>query len=139
MDDSPEVKKARTESAFREVNERIAESAERFDAGSTEFICECADPDCIHRVEASLDEYEEVREDGATFLLAPGHGDAVLFNVFGADLNTERHAAHFPVVILETGRLPFALIDMDANIGGKQFFRQTGYRFHDRSLFVRSE
>ena len=81
MDDSPEVKKARTESAFREVNERIAESAERFDAGSTEFICECADPDCIHRVEASLDEYEEVREDGATFLLAPGHGDGSIERV----------------------------------------------------------
>jgi len=81
MDDSPEVKKARTESAFREVNERIAESAERFDAGSTEFICECADPDCTHRVEASLDEYEEVREDGATFLLAPGHGDGSIERV----------------------------------------------------------
>ena len=81
MDDSPEVKKARTESAFREVNERIAESAGRFDAGSTEFICECADPDCTHRVEASLDEYEEVREDGATFLLAPGHGDGSIERV----------------------------------------------------------
>ena len=81
MDDSPEVKKARTESAFREVNERIAENAERFDAASTEFICECADADCIHRVEASLDEYEEVREDGATFLLAPGHGDGSIERV----------------------------------------------------------
>ena len=81
MDDSPEVKKARTESAFREVNERIAENAERFDAESTEFICECADPDCIHRLEASLDEYEEVREDGATFLLAPGHGDGSIERV----------------------------------------------------------
>jgi hypothetical protein len=76
MDDSPEIRKARTESAFREVNERIAENAERFDAGSTEFICECDDPQCIHRVEATLAEYEEVREDGATFMLAPGHGDS---------------------------------------------------------------
>ena len=72
--DTPE-RKARTESAFREVNERIAENAQRFDAGSTEFICECGDPQCTERVEATIDEYEEVRADGARFLLAPGHGD----------------------------------------------------------------
>ena len=73
--DTPEERKARTESAFREVNERIAENALRFDAGSTEFICECDDPQCTARVEATLEEYEEVRADGARFLLAPGHGD----------------------------------------------------------------
>jgi hypothetical protein len=67
------VKRARTEALFRDVNERIAESAERFDADSTEFVCECADPNCTHRVDASLEEYEDVRSDGATFLLAPGH------------------------------------------------------------------
>ena len=68
--------RARTEALFRDVNERIAESAQRFDAESTEFICECSDPDCTHRVEATLDEYEEVRADGATFLLVPGHEHA---------------------------------------------------------------
>jgi len=58
---------------FRDVNEKIAASAQRFDADSTQFVCECADPNCIHRVEATLNEYEAVREDGATFMLAPGH------------------------------------------------------------------
>jgi hypothetical protein len=58
---------------FRNVNEGIAESAERFDAETTNFVCECADPSCTHRVEATLDQYEEVREEGDTFLLAPGH------------------------------------------------------------------
>jgi hypothetical protein len=71
MDDK--VKRARTEALFRDVNERIAESAQRFDAASTQFVCECADPGCTHRLEATLDEYEEVRADGATFMLAPGH------------------------------------------------------------------
>ena len=66
-------KRARTEAVFRDVNERIAESAERFDADTTEFVCECADANCAHRLEATLDEYEEVRADGATFLVAPGH------------------------------------------------------------------
>ena len=71
MDDK--VTRARTEALFRDVNERIAESAQRFDASSTQFVCECADPGCTHRLEATLDEYEDVRSDGTTFMLAPGH------------------------------------------------------------------
>ena len=67
------VKRAQTESLFRDVNERIAESAQRFDADSTEFVCECADPNCTHRIDVTLEEYEDVRGDGATFLLVPGH------------------------------------------------------------------
>ena len=64
---------ARTESAFREVNEAIAETAARFDAEETQFICECADPQCAHRVSADLEEYEEVRSEPTHFLLAPDH------------------------------------------------------------------
>jgi hypothetical protein len=74
MDDK--VRRARTEALFRDVNERIAESAERFDASSTQFVCECADPNCTHRLEATLTEYEQVRADGATFMIAPGHEHA---------------------------------------------------------------
>ncbi|HEY2074304.1 MAG TPA: hypothetical protein VGG88_12075 [Gaiellaceae bacterium] len=74
-------RKAKTESAFREVNERIAENARRFDAGTTDFICECDDPMCTERVEATLDEYEDVRADGTRFLLAPGHGDGSIERV----------------------------------------------------------
>ena len=76
MTEPIEVRKARTESAFRDVNERIAENARRFEAGETQFICECGDPQCTVRVEATLEQYEEVRADGARFLLAPGHGDS---------------------------------------------------------------
>ncbi len=85
MNSSEGEKIARTESVFREVNERIAESAERFDADETEFVCECADPSCTHRVEATLDEYERVREDGATFLLVNGHEDERVEAVVRAD------------------------------------------------------
>jgi hypothetical protein len=66
---------AKTESLFRDVNERIAESAQRFDADDAGFVCECGDPDCTERVEAPLGIYEEVRSDGTQFLLAPGHED----------------------------------------------------------------
>jgi len=68
-----EQRRAKTEALFRDVNERIAETAERFDATGTEFICECSDPNCTHGVEASNSEYEKVREDPTTFLVLPGH------------------------------------------------------------------
>jgi hypothetical protein len=71
----PEVRIAHTEALFRDVNERIAETAERFQADETQFVCECADPHCTERVHATLDEYEQVRSDGAQFLLVAGHED----------------------------------------------------------------
>jgi hypothetical protein len=82
MDDK--VKQARTEALFRDVNERIAESAQRFDAERTDFVCECSDPNCTHRLEATLDEYEDVRADGATFMLTPGHEDAEIERIVSA-------------------------------------------------------
>jgi hypothetical protein len=66
-------RRATTEALFRDVNERIAESAEHFDADRTEFVCECSDPECTHRVPATLAEYEEVRDESTTFLVVPGH------------------------------------------------------------------
>jgi hypothetical protein len=66
---------AKNEALFRDVNERIAESAERFDADDAEFVCECADARCAERIETSLETYEDVRSDGAQFLVKPGHED----------------------------------------------------------------
>ena len=85
------LKRARTEALFREVNERIAESAQRFEAATTEFVCECGDSGCTHRIEASLETYEDVREDATTFLLLAGHEDPDIERV------VERHG-HFAVV-----------------------------------------
>jgi hypothetical protein len=61
------------ESLFRNVNERIASAAERYDVESAEFFCECHDPACGARVVVPLDEYETVREEGTRFLHAAGH------------------------------------------------------------------
>jgi hypothetical protein len=66
---------ARTESVFREVNERIADSAGRFDGDEAAFVCECADPACTERVDLPLEEYEDVREEGTRFVVAHGHED----------------------------------------------------------------
>jgi hypothetical protein len=68
-----EIAAARTEAIFREVNEAIAKTAESFGGDEAEFVCECADPDCAHRLKASLDDYELVRADGTHFMLVPGH------------------------------------------------------------------
>ncbi len=74
--ESNEIEKiARTEALFREVNERIAETAERFEAIETNFVCECANPKCTHRLGVTLEEYERVRNEGDAFLLVPGHQD----------------------------------------------------------------
>jgi hypothetical protein len=67
------VKIAKTEALFRDVNERIAETSERFDADEAEFMCECADSGCAERLEVPLEVYEDVRSEGTTFLLNPDH------------------------------------------------------------------
>lgn len=64
---------ARTESAFRELNEAIARTAAKFEADETELICECADPACTDHMTVELDDYEEVRAKATRFLLVPGH------------------------------------------------------------------
>jgi hypothetical protein len=70
---SEELRTAKTESQFRDVNERIAESAERLGADEVALVCECDDPECGTPIEASLDDYEDTRADGSHFLVAPGH------------------------------------------------------------------
>ncbi len=67
---------ARTEALFREVNERIAESTRRFDGSHARFLCECGDPLCTDRIEATLDDYERVRAAAATFMVRDGHAVA---------------------------------------------------------------
>lgn len=70
-----EVRVGRTEAIFRNVNERIAESAGRFGSESAAFVCECGNATCTDRIEAPLDAYEHVRKEATRFLLAPGHED----------------------------------------------------------------
>lgn len=72
---SEEARIARTETVFRHVNERIAETAERFGSDQTGFVCECADAGCQDRLQVPLDEYEDVRAESTHFLVAEGHED----------------------------------------------------------------
>ena len=95
---SEHERRATTEALFRDVNERIAESAERFDAEHTEFVCECSDAQCTHRVTASLAEYEDVRAQPTTFLVAPGHEETDIERVI-SDRGRYRIVDKFQTVV----------------------------------------
>jgi hypothetical protein len=73
---SREERVARNETLFREVNERIKDVSDGDDTVSTtEFLCECGDPECIEPVSMTLVEYEEVRRNPKHFAIVPGHAD----------------------------------------------------------------
>jgi len=57
---------ARNESLFREINERVKELNEAFDALSrqAEWICECGNTECLAPVPMTPAEYEAVRARG---------------------------------------------------------------------------
>jgi hypothetical protein len=67
----------KNEALFREVNERIKEvSSANFGFGPAdlcEFVCECSLAECHEPVAMTRLEYEDVRTNGAHFLIAPGH------------------------------------------------------------------
>jgi hypothetical protein len=70
------TRKERNQTLFREVNERIAELAARFDNDSAQgFICECSHTGCTEIVNVPIETYARVRDDGTLFLLVNGHQD----------------------------------------------------------------
>jgi hypothetical protein len=64
---------ARTQSLFRDVNERILEVNEAFSIALElgDWICECADDACTERVALTMEEYEAVRASPIRFAVAP--------------------------------------------------------------------
>src|ERR687887_187477 len=88
--------RARNESLFREVNDRIEELSENVEAqgiapegGLVEFHCECGRDGCTERVRMTVAEYEHVRADNDRFAVVPGHEtpemEAVVEPLVGAD------------------------------------------------------
>ncbi len=72
-----EKRLARNEALYREVNERVAEVAERFVEVGTQtpvgFICECGAVDCTEPITTTLAEYEAIRAEPTRFAVVPGH------------------------------------------------------------------
>jgi hypothetical protein len=98
---------ARTESLFRDVNERIAETAKALNSDAAVFVCECADSECGERFEAPLADYERVRADGTRFLVAPGHEETTYEDV-------RRRRSEYRVVSKDVDeRVKRAVCDLD--------------------------
>jgi hypothetical protein len=72
--DSREVRIARNEALFREVNERVKEVSESAPAERIEFLCECGDEKCTQSISLSRSEYEALRSDPLLFGIERGHG-----------------------------------------------------------------
>jgi hypothetical protein len=53
----------------------IAEASERFDSNVAEFLCECGDARCTHRIDVPIEEYENVRAHPTRFLVRHGHAE----------------------------------------------------------------
>jgi hypothetical protein len=80
---SDATRAAHAEALFREVNERIAENVVRFEGDEGDFVCECSDTACAHRITVPLEDYERVREQSERFLLTPGHEDESIERTVG--------------------------------------------------------
>ena len=70
------LRAARNQTLYRQVNERIEDLNEGFDAAlsiGARWVCECADPECSEPMALTLDEYEELRSHPDRFAVVPGH------------------------------------------------------------------
>jgi len=65
------VRRAKNEALFRDINERLQDLNDDF--GTSEWLCECSDLECVDRIDMTDAEYEDVRRNGAHFVLLSGH------------------------------------------------------------------
>ena len=65
------------ETLFREVNERVDETATQFvgkdETSAQEYFCEFANADCTFRVTLTHEQYAAVRADPRQFVVLPLH------------------------------------------------------------------
>ncbi len=84
--ESRQARAGRNESLFREVNERIDESASDISPMFTEFVCECSSDSCFDHVSLTSQEYTEVRKMGPVyFAVTPGHADPEVERIVGGE------------------------------------------------------
>ena len=70
-----ELRAAKNEALFRDVNERIKDLALAQLGDWSDVLCECSDPDCAATIQVTIGEYEAVRANGTSFALVAGHED----------------------------------------------------------------
>jgi hypothetical protein len=77
-----EERRAVNEATFRDANEQIRKAERELEPPleRVPYLCECDEVGCYMPIQLTASEYEHVRRDGATFVIAPGHsseGDVV--------------------------------------------------------------
>ena len=103
-----EKRLARNEALYREVNERVSEVAEQFEAETDTpvgFICECGAADCTEQIPMTLSEHETIRADPTRFAVVPGHELPEIESIVErrpAYLVVEKHQADAQEVARET-------------------------------------
>jgi hypothetical protein len=66
--------RARRQTAFREVNQTLADLTGRLaEIGYQLFICECSNSGCAESLELTPEEYAAVRAYPTRFVVSPGH------------------------------------------------------------------
>jgi hypothetical protein len=75
MDDARERRLAANEAIAREVNAQVEQLSTRWDtaADAMDLLCECSDDACSERVHVPLDQYRDVRQHDARFMLVDSH------------------------------------------------------------------
>jgi hypothetical protein len=86
-----ELRYARNQVLYREVNERIAELANRGVVDSLQIICECARMGCQDKIAIPILDYKRVRRDPNRFIVVPGH-------VARAVEHVVEHDEHYAIV-----------------------------------------
>jgi hypothetical protein len=87
---------AHNEEVFRTINERIDEGAKKHGVEqSLPFHCECADDDCVEKIELPPTEYDRVASHFARFVVLPGHEEP------SVEVVVEQHGSY--LVVEKTG------------------------------------
>lgn len=75
--DERERRLAENETLFREVNERVDDTAAQFvgarEDSAHEYFCECANADCTFRIKLTHGQYASIRADPKQFVVLPLH------------------------------------------------------------------
>jgi hypothetical protein len=72
---------ARSQSLFREVNERTEALPSRPPSTFIEYVCECSLDGCAENISLTSSEYEAVRRHPTRFAVLPGHVDRMVERV----------------------------------------------------------
>jgi hypothetical protein len=78
------------EALFRSVNEQVRGISDAWAVrdDTIRVVCECGKASCVEQIQLHSAEYEQVRGDGALFVVRPGHEDGDVEDVV---VRTERY------------------------------------------------